>query len=480
MFDFFHGSVYQYMMFNQPIKQITCLFFVWLIMSAPVGSMTIQEEIKLGEVFSKQVCSHFPLIHDQDIIEYVRYVGERLLKNVPDKHFKFHFYVIREKSYNAFAGPGGHIFVHSGLIEAMESELELAGILSHEIAHVICRHISERMEQTKPVSIAALAATIAGAFIGGSVGAAVMAGSAAAQQSVFLAYTRENEREADQNSLRYLRDSGYNGRGLLSILQKIRKYSWVEVSGIPGYMMTHPAVTERLAYIDTALNAKPEFDRSPIDLRSYDFKKIQIRLCAIYSDIYPTQLFKKNLKENPDDFLNHYGYGLRLMVSGKRKNALTELTKALQIRPFDSSILRDIGIAHLHLGDYDQAIKYLTSASNIVSNDIDCQFHIGLAREKMGYLDAAARLWERLLISYPDMNKLHYYLGNLYGKKGQTCDAHYHLGSYYFQKNQLKQARYHLKKAKKATEKSTSRYKEIEQMLKQMRKNADHGRSRQK
>ena len=447
-------------------KTIIICFVFLVLVSKHSAAMTIQEEIKLGDIFSKQVCTHFSMVEDQDILSYVAYIGNRLLKVVPEKHFDFHFYVIREKTYNAFAGPGGHIFIHSGLIEAMTSELELAGIMAHEIAHVICRHISERIDKSKPVNLAAMAGTIAGILIGGNVGAAMVVGSAAAQQSMYLAYTRENEREADQNSLRYLRDANYNGLGLLTILKKIRKHNWIDVSGIPTYVMSHPAINERLVYLDTTMNARPDFTKPAENLRSFAFKKVRMRIQALYSNNHPTQFFENQLKNNPDDFLGHYGYGLRLAVSGKRKRAAKELKRALQIRPFDSDILRDTGIANFYVGDYSQAVTYLQSAHNIASNDYECQFFLGRTHEKLGKTELAANMWEHLLIVNPDQNKLHYHLGTLYGRIGKLSDAHYHLGVFYQATNNMKLARFHIKKAMKHIDKSSSRYKEMEELLK--------------
>jgi predicted Zn-dependent protease len=441
-------------------------FLIFLIVSNYVAAMTIQEEIKLGEIFSKQVRAHFQMIEDQDILEYVSYVGNRLLASVPEKHFDFHFYVIREKTYNAFAGPGGHIFIHSGLIEAMESELELAGIMAHEIAHVICRHISERINKTKPVNLAALAGTIAGILVGGEVGTAMVVGSAAAQQSMFLSYTRENEREADQNSLRYLRDADYNGLGMLTILKKIKKHNWIDVSGIPTYVMSHPAINERLVYLDTTMSARPEFTKNANNLRSFSFKKIKMRIQALYSRNHPTHYYENQLKSNPDDFLSHYGYGLRLAVSGKRKGAVAELRKALQMRPFDSDILRDTGIAYFYAGNYSQAAKYLQSAYNIASNDYECQFFLGRTHENLGKSDLALDLWEHLLIINPNQNRLHYHLGTLYGRIGKMGDAHYHLGVFYQTANNMKLARFHIQKAMTHIDKSSNRYKEMKELLK--------------
>ena len=93
-------------------------------------------------------------------------IGNRILSVLPQQPFNYHFYVIKEDVYNAFATPAGHIFVYTGLLDAMDEEEELAGILGHEIAHVYCRHISQKIERSKKIGIATLAGIAAGILLG--------------------------------------------------------------------------------------------------------------------------------------------------------------------------------------------------------------------------------------------------------------------------------------------------------------------------
>ena len=171
------------------------LTMVWC---SPAAAISIKEEEKLAREFMKYITTRFELITDPLITQYVNDVGQKLLSTMPPQPYKYHFYVIKEEVYNAFAIPAGHIFVHSGLLAAMESEDELAGILGHEMAHVVCRHISQRIDRSKKIDLATMAGMVAGIFLGVATGdatamQALTIGSAAAGQTASLAYSRDDE-----------------------------------------------------------------------------------------------------------------------------------------------------------------------------------------------------------------------------------------------------------------------------------------------
>lgn len=132
------------MKFCRQLCVICTLLIVITGILFPQGAecITVKEEEELSREFMKVVFRQFKLIKAPVIVNYVNGVGQKIVSAFPPQPFKYHFYVIKEDSYNAFASPAGHIFINSGLLEAMESEEELAGVISHEIAHVSLRHIS--------------------------------------------------------------------------------------------------------------------------------------------------------------------------------------------------------------------------------------------------------------------------------------------------------------------------------------------------
>jgi predicted Zn-dependent protease len=123
-------------------------------------AITLAEEEKLGEEFMRMAKRQYRMIDDPAIVGCVEKIGARLMAALAPQPFEYHFHVIQEDSFNAFAGPAGHVFIHSGLLAALESESELAGILAHEIAHVTCRHISDNIDRSSRLRRAGLGAGI--------------------------------------------------------------------------------------------------------------------------------------------------------------------------------------------------------------------------------------------------------------------------------------------------------------------------------
>ncbi|HSO20751.1 MAG TPA: M48 family metallopeptidase, partial [Desulfosarcina sp.] len=291
---------------------VTALVASSVVTAVPEGHcITIQEERELSREFMEVVKAQFPLIEDPIIVDYVNRVGRRILAVAPPQPFEYHFYVLREDVYNAFATPAGHIFFNSGLFAALESEEELAGIIGHEIAHVICRHISDRIESSKKIGMATLAGMVAGVLLGAggaaAAASAVTVGSVAAGQTAALAYSRQNEMQADQLGLEYLALAGYSGEGLLTSLKKIRSKQWYGSEQIPTYLTTHPASEERMSYIDNWLHQHHANEgRQRGDVGGFDLA--HTRLVALYTDEKAAlNRFTSQLAVNPADPMAHYG-----------------------------------------------------------------------------------------------------------------------------------------------------------------------------
>ena len=138
------------------------LLLVHLAVSPTADSITIQEEEELSREFLRVVEKQFELIKDPFVVGYVNKIGRIILSSLPPQPFTYQFYIVKQHVYNAFATPAGHIFINSGLLEALESEEEIAGILAHEIAHVVSRHISQNVDRSPKIGLATLAGIAAG------------------------------------------------------------------------------------------------------------------------------------------------------------------------------------------------------------------------------------------------------------------------------------------------------------------------------
>jgi len=463
---------------------LRCTVFILMcsmIFPKVASGITLKQEEELSREFMKLIKAHYEIIKDPAIVNYVNKVGQKLVSTLPPQPFTYHFYVIKDDVYNAFATPAGHIFIYSGLLQALDSEEELACILAHEISHVVCRHISEKIERAKKVNIATLAGVVAGVLLGtGGATAAANAltiGSVAAGQSFTLAYDREDERQADQVGLSILRKAGYNGIGLVTSLKKMRSKQWFGSKQIPTYLTTHPGSEERMGYIDTWLE-KHKKPITPVD--PYPFERANTRLAALYGDeSLAQQKFQSEVKKHPDNPLGHYGYALVLEREGDREDAVEQLKVALAKKGFDPYMLKDIGRLYFMEGDYQQAFGILDGASSIISNDPEALYYLGRTQMELGHLTDAVATFEKLIANQQDYTQAYYALGETYYKLGKTGYSHYYLGIYYKNKSDFKSATFHLQKALE-TMSDTDKKADIEKLLKEIRKNRAKSNERDK
>jgi predicted Zn-dependent protease len=424
------------------------------LISPAVFSITIKEEEEMSRKMMAMIYQHLDVIDDPVIVPYVNEIGQRILASLPQQPFKYQFHVINDDIYNAFATPAGHIFVYTGLLNAMQEEEELAGIMGHEIAHVYCRHISQKIERSKKISMATLAGVAAGVLMGlggaGEAAGAVTMGSMAAGQTAELAYSRENEMQADQLGVEFLAKAKYNAGGLLEILKKIRSKSWFGSDQVPTYLMTHPAVEDRIAFITSWIESYNEKSK-PIPLVKPDaFTRVHTRVETRYvEEQVALSSLESEVERNPEDPLAHYRYGLVLARIGKRQQAISEMRIALTKRAFDPYILKDLGWVYFLDGKYEQALKTLETACTMISDDPECLFYLGRTQLELGNLAEASDYLYRLTREYPHFSEGYYFLGQCLGKQQQLGEAHYYLGVFYLRSMDRKNAMIQLQQALK-------------------------------
>jgi len=168
-------------------KPILVVFIIATLMQSfyrvrPVGAFSVGDEKKVGEQLITMVRRGFNLIDEPDIIQYINELGRSTLDVAGPQYFDYHFFIIDNKELNAFAAPSGLIFFHSGLIESLENEGELVGVVAHEIGHVVSRHLAGRMEKSTIISAATTLGVLLGIALGaGALSQALISGSVAAR-----------------------------------------------------------------------------------------------------------------------------------------------------------------------------------------------------------------------------------------------------------------------------------------------------------
>ncbi|HEV7844558.1 MAG TPA: M48 family metallopeptidase, partial [Pyrinomonadaceae bacterium] len=233
------------------------------------------DDVKVGQQVSAQVEQQMPILRDAQATAYVEDVGRRLVAAIPPEfqhpEFRYYFRIVNASDINAFALPGGPMYVNRGMIEAARTEGEMAGVMAHELSHVALRHGTAQATKAQKYSILAGVAGIAGAILGGP---AVGQIGQAAVGAYFLKFSREYETEADVLGAQIMARAGYDPRDLANMFQTIERTSGG--SGGPAFLSDHPSPANRYARINQ--EASMLRVRQPPIQNDAEFRQIQARL----------------------------------------------------------------------------------------------------------------------------------------------------------------------------------------------------------
>lgn len=215
-------------------------------------AFTIDEEIQLGQQAAAQTNKQYPVLPDSSpVTQYVQQLGRKLVQVAPGERWPYSFHVVNQKDINAFALPGGPLYVNLGTIQAADNEAQLAGVMSHELSHIIQRHSTRAA--TKQYK-AQLGLGILGALIGGSaVGQLAGAGISFMAGSYFLKNSRQSEKEADLLGTDIMYDAGYDPTQLPKFFQKIE----AQGSQGPQFLSDHPDPGNRIEYVQREIETLP-------------------------------------------------------------------------------------------------------------------------------------------------------------------------------------------------------------------------------
>jgi len=234
---------------------------------------------------------------------------------------------------------------------------------------------------------------------------------------------------------------------------------------VPTYLMTHPAVDDRIAYIDSwlAIISKSSAPKAPA--KNEDFQRVHIKLVTQYGD-EETVLAnsRKAVEQRPDDALAHYQYGLILARIGKREEGIRQIQIALEKRAFDPYILNDLGRIYFLDGQYEKSLNILESVRSMTPEDPECLLYLGQAQTELGRLKEASETFYKLVQNRPQYKMGYYFLGQTLGKQDNLADAYYYLGLYYLKDRDYKTAQAQLQRALKLTN-DIQRKQEIEKIL---------------
>jgi predicted Zn-dependent protease len=451
------------------------VFFICLTMDAIQGSalasLSVTDEKKLGTEFYDKLEKANALLKNERANTYLALLGERILIHSDKAPFEYKFSIIRSSAINAFATPGGYVYINQGLINLVENEAQLAGVLAHEIAHVNGRHIAEILNKSKIISISALAAILAGAFLGGSgdAAAAITSFSMATATALSLKYSREHEEAADRMGISYLVEAGYNGGAVLDFLKIMRRYEFYSNS-IPSYFLTHPGTDERTRYIDALLQTT--YTRKGEENIIGNLTRVQtlLLLDGKTSESANLRHFKAILNDKPEDVDALYGLAITQDRMGMIHDSLETFRKVLRLAPGDADILRDMGIASFKIGQFTDAAAFLNRSLRINQNDADTFLFLGRTYEALGDMPQALGLYKKLEGKNLEDEETFYNLAMAYGKANQMGDSHYYFGLYFKKKGKTDSALFHFKSALKHISPDASRSQKIAKEIESLKR----------
>lgn len=289
------------------------------------GNISPFEEYRTGEAVIRNIRRVGGVLDDPLIQDYLNELGFRLVAPSESQQ-RFHFFLIKDNSINAFALPGGFIGINAGLILATKSESELAGVMAHEIAHVTQRHHARRFEDNSN-SVPIIAALIAAMVLGSQdneIGQAALASVAAGSAQQQINFTRANEKEADRIGINLLIKAEFNPHGMADFFDTMDKQSRLYGVSIPEFLRSHPVNPARIA--DAKHRAKNHTHSVITDSSNYHLLRARLNVLSKSDKVALLKEYSSSLKlgnyQNKE--AARYGYALALLANKKHTQALKQ------------------------------------------------------------------------------------------------------------------------------------------------------------
>lgn len=435
---------------NQHICYAFVIFFIMALRtSVCFAEFSINDEIKFGKEFHERLVKQQLLLENKRLNDYITKIGNLVLKGNKQVPFDFRFFIINSSAINAFATPGGYIYINKGLISVVESEAELAGVIAHEISHSNARHISRIIEKSQRLNIATLAAVMAGILLGGGgeATAAIATFSVAGAASLNLKYSREHEEEADRMGLEYLTKAGYYPGAMIDFLKTMKKYEFLS-KNMPSYLLTHPVTDERILYLENLIQTK--YRESGARSIVGNLSRMQALNSLYMDDLNAHHKRLENLlASNPEDVDLLYAIALIEDKFGRTGEAIERYLKALSLSPQDEDVLKNLGLAYFKIGNPQSALNYLIRAQNINADNEEVILALGKTYDALGQYKQSLDCYLKLENKDIDDTNIRYYIAMAYGKLKNHGDSHYNFGLHFKKMEKRNSAVFHFKEALK-------------------------------
>ena len=403
-------------------------------------ALSQDEEIRISRQFRREARRQLKFVEDPEVELYVDRIGRRVLEAVGNIRYPYRFFVIEDPSLNAFAVPGGSIFLHSGLVRRVESTDELASVIAHEIVHVNARHFHVLASSTD----AAMLIGMLGVFLAPVLGPAALAGPAVAMTRQ-LEFSRQMEEQADNLGVGYLARAGYDPHSAVTFMRRMYRERLLNPVGRPAYLLTHPLTDKRIANLSASIRAQglsaPRFRGAD------DIHRVKLLIELRDKPDAVVERLRKDHESRPAAAMPMYWLGIAYAASGRWVQARDLLERAARLNPAAPNLQRDLGRVYLNTEEISKAHAALERMLERRPEDPISHLYQGRLFEKESRFREAARAYLKARQFAPFWPQAARRLGYAYRKLNQPGKAHYYLAQSYLLRDETGKAIDALKRA---------------------------------
>jgi predicted Zn-dependent protease len=399
------------------------------------------DEFQLGRMMMKNLRDENQVVEDPEATEYMQSLGSRIGAQAQEGTQRFTFFVVKDRGVNAFAIPGGFIGANYGLILQTATESELAGVLAHEIGHVVQRHIARAVQAQSRMSLPMMAAMLGAILVGvagggdGAIGLMSMAQGAAMQSQIN--FTRMEESEADRVGMGFLVAADFDPSGMANFFSTMGRVEGptLEYYSVPDLLKSHPVTTLRIAEARSRAAQLPAVRH--IDPPSYAMIRERLRVITASPEEDLRPYYAKLKANGADSLAMQYGGALAALKAGDATGAVKTLRHLVDANPGITILHSALGEAQMAAGDQEGALKTFAHAISLYPRNVPVTVRYAETLLKAGQ---ARRAHELLLDLFnndtptPEQIRLTALAAS---SAGDTGDAYYYMAEYHLSSGDL-------------------------------------------
>jgi predicted Zn-dependent protease len=255
-------------------------FLAFALLAAALGACAVSQvkEVEMGSNYSAQIAKQMPLISDPEVLRYLNVLGDSLARVTDQRDLQWHFSIVDSREVNAFAVPGGYVYVNRGLIERAQSMSQVAGVIAHEIGHVTKRHSIKQMQKSQGASgLTSLACILTRVCGSGLASTALNIGAG----GLFAQFSQSDEAEADEEGVRTVIKAGIDPNGIPEMFRILLEERKSNPGAAEAFFATHPLEEKRIAATRALIASYPPAQLEGLTRDSQNFHAFKDRLASL-------------------------------------------------------------------------------------------------------------------------------------------------------------------------------------------------------